>query len=111
MADLALRRNVPDPTLRAASAVLLCTFGEPAIAALRSNTLFERARFANLGPTATAMVAAPGPGETRPSILFNQRSLDALVQAQQYLTVPSLATSGTELTRRLHTNLWRAGTP
>ncbi|MFF5447587.1 hypothetical protein [Streptomyces sp. NPDC012888] len=71
--DPGLRRTVPDPALRAASASLQCTFGEPAIAALRSGTVFARARFANLPPASIAQVGPPGPGETLPNILFNQR--------------------------------------
>lgn len=137
LTDPGLRRTVPDPTLRASVASLLCTFGEPAVETLRSTT-FTQARFANLAPATIAQVSPPGPGETSPNILFNQRyrfedfrqlastmfhetlhqdpnngpkeefvnhALDTLVQAQTYLTDPRLATSGTELTRRLNTKL------
>ncbi|QKW06664.1 hypothetical protein HUT18_09870 [Streptomyces sp. NA04227] len=138
LVDPGLRRTVPDPVLRASAASLLCTFGEPGIAALRSGTVFTRAQFANLPSASIAQVGPPGPGETLPNILFNQRyrfedfrqlgstmfhetlhqdpspgnkeeltaaALDSLVQAQVYLTDPALATSGTELTRRLNTKL------
>ncbi|MFD4247006.1 hypothetical protein ACFWP3_36285 [Streptomyces sp. NPDC058525] len=138
LTDPGLRRTVPDPVLRAAAASLLCTFGEPGIAALRSGTVFTSVRFANLPGATTAQVNPPGPGETLPNILFNQRyrfedfrqlgpimlhetlhqdpdvgakeelvahSLEALVQAQVYLTDPTLAASGTELPRRLNTKL------
>ncbi|WP_152975338.1 hypothetical protein [Rhodococcus rhodochrous] len=62
--DPQLREDTPDPNLRAGAAALLCTFGEPAVEALRSGTLFERVRFGTTpASNAAAQVVPPRPAK------------------------------------------------
>ncbi|MFL1596244.1 hypothetical protein NQ854_25470 [Rhodococcus ruber] len=137
--DRQLREDIPDLNLRAGAAALLCTFGEPAVEALHSGSLFERVRFGTTpNPNAIAQVLPAAPGDSLPTIVFNERyrfedfralssvlfhetlhqdsQLDAkeeliatavqvLVYGQHVLANPEVATSGTELARRLNTGL------
>ncbi|MGP3982601.1 hypothetical protein [Streptomyces sp. KR80] len=137
LADPALRKTVPDPNLRAAASSLLCTYGEPAVTALRDGT-FSRVGYGKLPADTSAEVGSSGEPEDAPYITVNKRyryedfrtlaavvfhetlhqdeevtnkeelinsALDALVQAQQYLSDPRPATSGTELTRWVNAQL------